>query len=217
MNSHQYMIPCPAMPIPPAIPKNTILLQQPEGYIKDPPNAHHWTTSYVWNNIIPMLAKDYNLVINTDDFTLIDFRNNWGDLSYHQPKIKSDFVYHDMENSIILYGGNEILRVRTDEDGISDYHRLYRGAHKVSYIENKSVQTDRVLLINGDSMTIPVIPILANYFKKIICLDNRSKHDTKYENLVDWDEITDYMCMFCTDAWFAPRFFPQRYISPYLC
>lgn len=215
MNFKQYMIPCPAMLIPTKTFEDVLLLEQPEGYIKDPANAHHWTTSYVWKKIIPMIANDYNLSINPDDFELIEFKNDWGDLSYHKSKISKNFIYHDLENNITLNGNDEILRVSQTENAISDYHRLYRGAHKVTYIENLSIKTNRVLLINGDSMTIPIIPILANYFNKIICLDNRSKNDIKYENLVNWDEITDYMCMFCTDAWFPPKCFPQKYIHPY--
>lgn len=162
-----------------------------------------------------MLAKDYNLPINKEDYILIEKKTTLGDFSYHQYKTEQEFTFIDLENNITLNGNSNILRVKSNEPMWSDYHRLYRGAHRVSCIINHTCKNNRVLLINGDSMTVPIIPILANYYKKIICLDNRSKYDKKYPNLVNWNEITDYLCMFTTLGWIEKKL-PQLYLKPYL-
>lgn len=209
------MVPVPKMEIPAKKIEDVKLLSKPERYYKDIKNEHHWTSTYVWKNIIPMLAKDFSLDIKEDDYNYIEWKTDLGDFSYHLYKEKQDLTFIDLENNKTLNGDTSILRVRKDEPMWSDYHRLYRGAHRVSCILNNSVKTDRVLLINGDSMTVPIIPILANYFKKIICLDNRSKYDKKYPNLINWDEITDYLCMFTTLGWIE-KHLPQLYLKPYI-
>lgn len=214
-NFKQYMVPVPKMEIPTKRITDVILLKKPERYVNDIKNEHHWTTNYVWNNVIPILAKDFKLKINESDFDLIKWNTKLGDFSYHSYKEKQNFTFVDLENNKTINGDNNILRVKPNEPMWSDYHRLYRGAHRVSYIVNNNCKNERILLINGDSMTVPIIPILANYFKKIICLDNRSKFDKKYPNLVNWDEITDYLCMFTTLGWIEKKL-PQLYLHPYI-
>ena len=49
------------------------------------------------------------------------------------------------------------------------------------------------MIISGDSHTVPLIPILSCYFKKVIVLDNRFNFPSNlfYEN----EEITDILIM----------------------
>lgn len=211
---HQYMIPVPKLETPKHIPSDVVFLPKPLRYSKDVKNEHHWTSKYVWEHIIPMLEKDYNFKVNYDDYIYVERKSELGDYSYHL-NTKNKFTFVDVENNITLSGDASVLRVKSNEQMWSDYHRLYRGAHRISYIINHSCDNKRVLLINGDSMTVPIIPIIANYFSKVICLDNRSKYDKKIPNLIKWNEITDYLCMFTTLGWLEKKL-PQLYLYPYL-
>ena len=53
------------------------------------------------------------------------------------------------------------------------YHQLFRYSHECIKIENMCSKSNRILIISGDSHTVPLIPILSCYFKKVIVLDNR--------------------------------------------
>lgn len=212
-NLKEYIIPVPNLEKISNI-KDVIILEKPERYDHDIKNKHHWTSKYVWEKIIPILEKDYNFQINKNEYKFIERKTLLGDFSYHL-NTKNKFTYVDIENNIKLTGDASILRVKSDEPMWSDYHRLYRGAHRISYIINHSCNNGRVLLINGDSMTVPVIPIIANYFSKVICLDNRSKFDKKIPNLINWNEITDYMAMFTTIG-YTQKKLPSLYLHPYL-
>lgn len=211
---HQYMVPVPKLENPKTIPSDVLFLEKPERYDNDAKNEHHWTSKYVWEKVLPMLAKTYKFEIKEDEYNFIERKTKLGDFSYHL-NTKNKFTFVDVENNVKLSGDATILRVRSDEPMWSDYHRLYRGAHRISYIINHTCKNKRVLLINGDSMTVPIIPIIANYFSKVICLDNRSKYDMKIPDLVNWNEITDYLCMFTTLGWLEKKL-PYLYLHPYL-
>lgn len=62
-------------------------------------------------------------------------------------------------------------------------------------------------------MSVPVIPLLAPHFDKIICLDAR--HNKIIDNLIDWNAVTDVMCMFTTLGWFIKQLW-YAYGMPYL-
>ena len=40
-------------------------------------------------------------------------------------------------------------------------------------MRNRTTDSERVLVLNTDSMSIPVIPILSNYFREILVVDVR--------------------------------------------
>ena len=212
----QYMIPVPKMETPPHVPDNVVFWPEtPERYVNDEKNRHHWTSKYVWDKVVPAVAKDYDIPFVRDDYAVHEYKTKLGDFSHHKFKTKHSITFTDIENGKTLHGTSDILRVKPNEPMWSDYHRLFRGAHRISTIINHDVHSGRVLLINGDSMTVPLIPILANYFDKIIALDNRSKFNKKIPNLINKMEITDYMAMFTTLGWIN-KGLPYLYMGPYV-
>lgn len=147
-------------------------------------NWHHWTTKYVWNVFLPKLCKDLDIDFNPDDFIKIENKSENGlfDLSYHIPKIDTEVDYENITFNEKRHCKISELRYTHDEavtglPVITYYHRLYLGCHKTSEIINENSKTDRMLILNTDSMSIPLVPILTYYFRKIIVLDNRNKID----------------------------------------
>ena len=55
----------------------------------------------------------------------------------------------------------------------TDYHTLYRCPHQCSLIKNKTINNGKKLLISCDSHSIPIIPILANYYEEVAVMDSR--------------------------------------------
>ena len=176
-----------------------ICLTTNEVYSNYKENWHHWTTDYVWNTFIPKLCKELELDFNPDDFIKVNNTDESGkiDLSYHTPK---DDVLVNYENITFNEKRNcKISQLRynhtepvTGLPTITFYHRMYLGCHKTSEIINENSKTDRWLILNTDSMSIPVVPILAVYYRRIIVLDNRNKIDYR-KRLIEYfrNEKTD--------------------------
>ena len=189
------------------------IITHPERYSQDKKNAHHWTTAYVWNTILPMIDSDFSIGIDYSKYDFIVNSTLLGDFSYHVYRDDAIYKFINYNTNITLDGSIDIVHMNSNEDSWSDYHRLYRGAHSISSIEHIDKTIGRQLLIIGDSMTVPVIPLLAPFFDKITCLDARC--NKVIDNLIEWKKITDVMCMFTTLGWFIKRLW-YLYGMPYL-
>jgi len=79
-----------------------------------------------------------------------------------------------------LFNCDECYNSNMHQECYSDYHKIFKFAHQTCVLENTSADFDGIeqtLEISMDSMAIPVIPILARYYRKIIILDNRTDVD----------------------------------------
>ena len=47
---------------------NKIVLTKDECYTNCPQNGHHWTTRYVWEKFMPMLATELGIRFDSNDF-----------------------------------------------------------------------------------------------------------------------------------------------------
>ena len=75
---------------------------------------------------------------------------------------------------------------------------LYRYPHECSRIINKDVDSNRILLVSGDSQMIPDISVLACYFKEVWYFDNRA--NVKAEDILKEGEFTDVLIeLNCSD------------------
>ena len=121
-----------------------------------------------------------NIHCNSNDFKLIGYNQNFKyDMSFHQriDDINVDFISYTYSER---WKGNHLAAVRACVDGgnakcnYSAYHKLFRGSHQTCQIENLTyLNNNRRLLLITDSMSIPLVPILAYYFKSILQIDPR--------------------------------------------
>ena len=210
----QYIIPVPAMEVVQQCPPNVAIWnEKPERYDFDGVNAHHWTSKYVWEKVIQPLSILMGITFNPDDFSKIDVVTERGDFSYHNYIKPINLTFTDHVKNITLTGDFSILRAPNLPEYGTLYHQFYRGAHSISTIVNHSANNTRYLLVNGDSMTIPLIPLLAPYFNTIVMLDNRDK--PYVPNLINYSKITDYMAMFTTTNWIVNNR-PYTSLQPYM-
>ena len=189
------------------------IITDPERYSADNKNTHHWTTAYVWNKVLPLIDNDFSLGIEYSKYYKVDNKTELGDFSYHNYDDDIQYQFINYNTNVILNGNKDIIRMNANENAWSDYHRLYRGAHSISSIEHIHKTIGRQLVIIGDSMSVPIIPLLAPHFDKIICVDARD--NKKIDNLINWHTVTDVMCMFTTIAWFLKRSW-YSYGMPYM-
>lgn len=183
-------------------------------------NQHHYTTKFWYsklNDIMNYLnVTDFNIndfVINSDivegedghveDFSYLypvkEYKFKVSGLTYdfsHQL-----YVEHSMSLDDIHVGSFDSITHCTQHISTllhsiyfnTKYHQLFRYSHECIKIENMCSKSNRILIISGDSHTVPLIPILSCYFKKVIVLDNRFNFPSNlfYEN----EEITDILIM----------------------
>lgn len=159
-----------------------VCLKPSEVYGKYAQNMHHWTTSFIWNAFIPNMMKELEIDFNPDDFVLIPHtdESKQFDLSYHIPKDDVVINYVNITNSDTRRCKISELRGKPTENikappPVTSYHKLYIGCHQTTEIFNSHSRTSRWLILNTDSMSIPLVPILAVYYQRILVLDNRSK------------------------------------------
>jgi len=76
-------------------------------------------------------------------------------------------------------GGAECLRFKPSSSNWA-YRSMYAGNGRVSEVINKSLHSGRRLIVDADSMSISLVPLLAFFFDSILALDNRGKRSFKW-------------------------------------
>ena len=178
----------------------------PDVYSSYPKNEHHWTTSYVWNKFIPRLADDIALPFNYDEYKLVPCIYDNQCLDYHIPIDDSIITIHDLyyNQSYDIPISNTVFyhNYKSPFNASTGYHKLFMCAHRCATIYNKYSKTNRNLLLNTYSMSVPLMHILMCYFRNILILDNRT--NTSYKSYIhefmQHDNLT-YMELFIADSY----------------
>lgn len=140
-------------------------------------NEHHLRCDHYWNNIIPKVFDFVGISYDLSIFDLIPYSSEDGliNLSYHAPKPAKRCTYQYYDRALkSICGDDSILRLTNSASGMTNYHRLFRGAHDVGVIVNKTIDSDEHILLHCDSMFIQIVPIMARFVKSITFIDNRS-------------------------------------------
>ena len=156
-------------------------------------NTNHFHTSYHISTILPKISEILGIPYNQHEFITIMYKDGQFELPYLYP-IRDTGTYEIITDNVHQKGNYSILLNvnRNDSHCPSKYHSLFRGYHKNTRIFNSAAVTDKKLIICCDSEMIPIMPVLAYYFKEIIHLDNRS---SRY-SLKNWVRSFDgYECM----------------------
>ena len=150
--------------------------QESEQYFINAWNAHHWTTSYVWDKFIPVLFHRLGLKLNQTDFKKVELEWNGMDFSHHDPVKENRYKIQSFDDDCLMEGGFEVIRdIDLDNPwhNWSFYHQMFRLAHRSGLVTNLTAKSEMRIVFNTDSMSVPVIPILINYVKEILVIDVR--------------------------------------------
>ena len=163
---------------------------------------NHIQLNYHYTHIIPIICKLLDINFNINNFNLISNIHELEDFSYLKPKKDNQYkldilnleslnldTYYGTFDDIIINKDNKFDKYRIDKNDF--YHNIYSGGSALSRLENISNNSERKLVIFGDSQCIPWIPILSEYFKTITIFDNRFGF---YEN--NYWYITEPPCKF---------------------
>ncbi len=171
-------------------------------------NEHHITTESYYKLILPYLSLHmFTFKFNINDFKMVDYftKDKRHNCSYLKPLKKMKFTMYINGKMVAEHGNFEsITRTKTKWDDSelykyyapgnipadSEYHNLLRGSHACCRIINETVDNNLKLLVSGDSMMIPTIPIFASYYKEVVYMDNRdNKSHREYVEDVIFDEV----------------------------
>lgn len=187
------------------LPKNgkavKFIIESDDGkYVKYAGNQHHWTTTYCWREVLPTIFEHLGLQFDESLFQKINFIWNDCDFSYHQPIQEMKFEVEDFVTKNKISGSYDVLRninlCPKTLHSYSLYHMLFRLAHTSGIIKNISTKSTSRLAVNCDSMAIPIVPILAPFFKETLVIDKRTKNNPKYWQKLLAFKPTHYLALF---------------------
>lgn len=168
-----------------------IIDRDEDKYVNYTGNSHHWTTKYCWETAIPSVFDGLGLAFNPAVFRQVKFMWNDCDFSYHVPVQDMRFRVEDFVTKSKITGGYDALRninlCPRLQYSYSLYHMLFRLSHSSGLIKNLSTESNAKLAVNCDSMSIPLIPILAPFFKETLVIDRR-----KNDNIQYWKKVIDF-------------------------
>lgn len=142
-------------------------------YSDMPGNEHHYTTDYTYRYVLPLIDSLIGFGFSMDDFELVPLVLETGDLSYIVPKKNIEYTVTCFTDNVTFDGGYMDLFSEKFAESPS-YRLLNRYNHKCSRIVNRTTDSERVLMVSGDSQSIPSIAPLSYYFKEVWYFDNRS-------------------------------------------
>lgn len=145
-------------------------------------NENHFIQKYHFDYSMPLLTKLLNLSYEHDDFHLVEkaYEEHTFSILFPKTDFKFELFGFDRDEYLADATFEDLIQNDKQSDRLNDYHRLYRYSHECSRIVNKTIDSDRKLLISGDSQMIPLISWLACLFKELWYFDNRpnkSKQD----------------------------------------
>lgn len=160
-----------------------------------PLNRHHWVLPYVWDIFMPKLAHELGIPFNPYEFKAV--ADSSGDSRFNRHLWNTDFeciAYRFKSKSIECRTYSECC----SKGGLTKYHSVIRFPHEsVLYtIPNPpSNVKGRRLLLNCDSMSIPLILLLLPYYQELLCLDFRYDMGADDYEKISRFEYTDYACI----------------------
>ena len=149
-------------------------------------NWHHYTTATIWNVVFPKFMHDFKFEYDPNDYTYVSNNRDGVDLGFHDYNKEMDIQVVTEENKVYDH-----LR-DTYGTQFTAYHRLFVAPHKIAVVTNNKALTDRIIRLNCDSMIIPLVPLIAPYFKKMYVYDYRSNYRFEETNDIT-DELSAYI------------------------
>lgn len=140
-------------------------------------NGNHFIPEYHKEVVIPKLEELLDFKVD-DSFvwTIRKVNNGNSDLGFYRPVNPNNYMFsaYCITTGEEKEGNFDILTTCVDtEPSHTDYHRVYCYPHRCSRIINLTNDTDRRLLLCGDSQLLPEIALLACFFKEVWYLDKR--------------------------------------------
>lgn len=156
-------------------------------FYDQPLNYHHWTITSAWKYYKKILANE-NLNMDNTEAKIVNMFGK--DEITYVPTIGRYRVY-ELVLKELREGGPEILynlnkpNKFNDFKPIDDYHDMM--IMRTAYIENLTHEKAESLLLIADSMSVGLVPVLAQQFSKILLVDVRNAVNLSRFNFSSFD------------------------------
>ena len=155
------------------------ITEKPEFYSNWGGNQHHWTTGFVWKNVIEKIWAFIGVSPSNGDFEEVENIVDGNNVSFHRYVGNNTFAYKSLSGNLSLIGKHDVLRGfgsrYLDGNEYTDYHRLFVGAHTSCQVFNLNPRNNLRIRFDADSMSIPVIPLVAPFVSEILVVDFHRK------------------------------------------
>jgi hypothetical protein len=163
-------------------PEDVVKLPIIEGgqYGRYPLNQHHFTPEYHIQHALPIIAAVLRIPYDRNDFELREMYDRDYDISCLYPK--KEFIFDlqglSMPEELTNVSFDMVRTPQVIDVPSSKYHQTFRYSHRCGRIINKTIDSNRILVLSHDSQMIPDVPVLCCYFKEVWAFDNRDGKST---------------------------------------
>lgn len=156
-------------------------------------NAHHFKPFYHIDYVLPILEGIFHFGYKREDFDLHVRMDGEYDVSYLIPKKDLRFDFRNLTSGEHIEDAkySDMMEATASPLIPTLYHTTFKCGHQCGRIINKGENNGRTIVLSCDSQMIPIVPVIACYFKELWCLDNRDNkpHTTD----LDTDNVTDVL------------------------
>lgn len=172
-------------------------------YKRSLPNLHHVMLSSYIRIVYPYLADIWGFPYKRSDFDLYKYVEDDMDCSFLWPKEEMKWTVSIDQQITAEHEGFECLtnlEKKYPGDKGSAYHRIFCSSHTSCRIVNESLPEEgESIFISGDSYMIPVVPILACYYKEVVFMDNRLGDDAISNKSYYEGKVFDRVIISCSE------------------
>ena len=162
-----------------------------------PFNEHHYVVGWQQTVIAKTVLEMFGIRFCLSDFEFKPYyvrdRNYIYDLSYYMFRGEQSYTIVDAETGSVVRKP-DLYRDMHDnfliqDRSVTEYHRLLWCTHKCALIINNNLPEGKTVLISCDSQMVPVISVIAPYFREILYLDRRGGYDVSGLTGRDYDHV----------------------------
>ena len=172
-------------------------------YKRNLPNLHHVMLSSYIRIVYPYLADVWHFPYKRSDFELHKYIEDDMDCSFLWPKKEMKWTVSIDQQTTAEHEGFECLtnlERKYPGDTGSAYHRIFCSSHHCCHIINESLpENSETIFISGDSYMIPIIPILACYYREVVFMDNRLGDDAISNKTYYEGKVFDKVIISCSE------------------
>ena len=172
-------------------------------YKRNLPNLHHVMLSSYIRIVYPYLTDVWRFPYKRSDFELHKYVEDDMDCSFLWPKKEMKWTVSIDQQTTAEHEGFECLtnlERKYPGDTGSAYHRIFCSSHHCCHIINESLpENSETIFISGDSYMIPVIPILACYYREVVFMDNRLGDDAISNKTYYEGKVFDKVIISCSE------------------
>lgn len=167
---------------------------------------HHWKTGAAYlayteyckeNNIVPLEESDFEIKTATTSFKgttyskINDYSVEGESIEYYENKNLDVEVFYDDTKELANSFYEESYLQKKDK-----YSFFLNNLHYLLTVTNKSIKSDKEIVVIKDSYANCFVPFLANHYKKVYVIDPRNYNDVISDFINEHKNVFDVLILY---------------------